>query len=164
MELNALAVALPAMMLVLGVAWPLGRELQAEYKKERETARRAEERGSYKRRHLPVLGHPPSPVRKGSPPVATQLPMTAPLFSEPSALTSWEVLLDGDCVQGAFTFALTDEYGQIPCTIGELEAIASKRPHQEWLVKLTAPLQSLLYQRHAPGEWNLVGADEGLFS
>lgn len=164
MEMNFLAVVLPTVMLAVCVAWPLWCDLQAERKKDLEAARRAEERRNYKRRHLPALEHPPGPVRKGAAPVATQLPLTAPLFSEPSALTSWEVLLDGDCVQGAFTFALTDDFGQVPCTLGELEAIASKRPHHEWLVKLTAPLQSLLYQRHAPGEWNLVGSDNGLFS
>ena len=60
---------------------------------------------------------------------------TEPAFSEDDG----EVELEHDYMTGAHA-----------------EAVAAADPDHDWQIVLEAPLSSLVYQRHGPGEWALV--------
>jgi hypothetical protein len=163
MDLDTLSWLAPVAATFSALAVPLASEWIDRRQRDREAAQHAEMRRNHKRQVFqPLVDASPSPFR-GSSAVPKQLPLDTPLRSHQAALMMCEVLLDGDCVQGGSSMALADARGRVPSTLAQLEALASKHPHQEWLVCLTEPLQSLVYQRHAPGQWNLVRTGMGLF-
>lgn len=45
--------------------------------------------------------------------------------------------------------------GECP-TVKDAEEIAAKDPDHDWRIRLEAPLSDRTYQRHGPGEWNLI--------
>jgi hypothetical protein len=163
MDMDTLSWLVPAAATLSAAAFPFVAERTAQRQRDREEAQRFQVRRNHKRRVFPVLHDAPPPTRRGSPEVSKQLAMDTVLFTDQSALMVCEVQLDGDCVQSVFTRALEDERGRVPKTLAELECIAHRYPHQEWLVRFIEPRQSLVYQRHGPAEWNLVQAGPGMF-
>lgn len=151
----------------LSVTFSVAIPLLADWREARHCNRQRMQHADARRRHVrqvyPVLSETPLPPFKGAPAIPKQLPLDTRLFSDQTALMTCEVMLDGDCVQGVFTMKLGDEWGRVPNTLQQLEDIARVHAHQEWLVQFTAPLQSLVYQRHGDGEWNLVRTGPGIF-
>lgn len=163
MEPSTLGWLTPVVVTLSAVAIPLVAERMEQCQLVRHRAERAEARRKHVRRVFPPLLEAPLPPFKGAPAVDKQLSLDTVLFSDQTALMTCEVVLDGDCVQGVFTMELADERGLVPRTLAQLETVARQYPHQEWLLQFTAPLQSLVYQRHAEGQWNLVRTGPGVF-
>jgi len=140
------------------------RTSRARAKKDRqEAAERAEKRRNFKRQSYPALEVAPHPGCRNAPGIPTRLDLRESLASDTSALMSCQVLLDGEDVHGPFTSWLQDRTERPIRRLADVESIAKRYAHQEWLIKFVQPLQSMVYQRHADGQWNLVRVGTGMF-
>jgi hypothetical protein len=128
-----------------------------------ERAARAEARRNYKRQVYPALDYSVPSACRNAPDIPSRLELAEPLTSDTSALMTCEVLVDGDYAHGPFGSWLEERTGVTIRRLSDVEGIAKRYPHQEWLVKFVQPLQSMLYQRHADGQWNLVRIGGGMF-
>ena len=95
-----------------------------------------------------------------TPPV--QLALDELLQSDISALTIWDVLLDGEQVHSPLASPLAKFGGNVR-TVADVEKIACRYPACEWIIRFIEPLQSLVYQRQSAGQWNLVRVGSGMF-
>jgi hypothetical protein len=134
----------------------------ARKEKERK-AKHAEARRNFKRKIYPALEVAPHPACGNAPAIPTRLDLRESLASDTSAFMSCQVLLDGEDVHGPFSSWLEGTTNRRIRRLADVEAIAKRYAHQEWLIKFVEPLQSLVYQRHADGQWNLVRVGTGMF-
>lgn len=158
-------------LIALAVSGPLFCWIVSDVRANRKAAReektrqeqRAEERRDFKRQVYPALtvlnqrgcGHAHA--------ISTKLDLTESLASDTSALMTCQVVLDGEDVHGPFTSWLQDRTERPIRRLSDVENIAKRYAHQEWLIKFVQPLQSMVYQRHADGQWNLVRVGTGMF-
>ena len=156
-----LAIGLAFFLLILW--WPISDYLSERKQKKAAAARSEAHRKTFKRRVFQAIEVAPLPACRNDTSAPLQLPMDQPLFSNLEALSTCEVLLDGESLQGP----LDSDYRNGPAVayrnLGELEGLAKKHGHQEWLIRFIEPLQSFVYQRHGPGQWNLVKVGTGMF-
>jgi hypothetical protein len=132
-------------------------------KDKQDAAQRAEKRRNFKRQIYPALEVVPHPGCRKAPSIPAKLDLSEPLKSDTSALMVCQVMLDGEDVHGPFTSWLQDRTERPIRRLSDVESIARRYAHQEWLIKFVQPLQSMVYQRHADGQWNLVRVGTGMF-
>lgn len=87
--------------------------------------------------------------------VPLTLPLDLVLREDPGSYTMVQVRIDN---QDHLPDALRVD-GR--CSVAWLEAQAQRRPQHDWRIIFTEPLQHFVYQRHAPGQWNLVHVGGG---
>lgn len=126
-----------------------------------ELARRDEIRKNHPRKIYPPLQSMPTQGCAGASGVPKKLPLSTSLLSDTSALTVWKIRLDGDYVGGHAETWLTNAVGHEIQKLSDLEEVAKKHAHQEWIVRLIQPFECFSYQRHGPNEWNLVHVGPG---
>lgn len=118
---------------------------------------------AYQRRVFPVLNSTPYPACGLAPAIQNRLEMSQSLTPYPGPLMACKILLDGEVVHGPLGSWLKHTEGVHVRRLADLEKVASRQPHKEWLIKFIEPLQSRVYQRHADGSWNLVQVGTGMF-
>jgi len=126
-------------------------------------AEKAERRRNFQRSIYPALMLAPNPGCGNAPAIPTTLDLNESLESDTTALMTCQVLLDGEEVHGWWKSWLEARFGRRIRRLADVERIAQSYAHQEWLIKFVQPLQSMVYQRHADGQWNLVRVGQGMF-
>jgi hypothetical protein len=140
------------------------RDGEKQARKEREAlAARVELQRQFKPRQFPPLTASPLPACGRAPDIPLQLSLETSVKSYPSAMTMWEVHLNTELVHSVFGTYLAALKRRPIATLADIEAVAQRYPQQEWILRLVEPLQTLVYQRHLDGKWNLVRVGSGIF-
>jgi len=163
MDITYVFAGLGVAFLLLIAYWPISDHFHEKKQKKEAAARSAAHRKTFKRRVFPAIEAAPLPACRNDTSAPLQLPMDQPLLSYTDALTTCEVILDGESFIGPFDSDYRNGPGITYRNLAELEGLAKKYGHQEWLIRFIEPLQSFVYQRHGPGQWNLVKVGTGMF-
>lgn len=149
----ALVLAAMALMLFIGVRAHRGRNRSA---KERAPSR------TFVPRLWPALESSPRVgcAHAGTPPLKLALDEQLPQDAEGYAVTS--VYRNGQLVHDTLTARMLGQR-QRTLSVASVEGWACQQPALDWRIVVNEALRQLVYQRHGPGQWQLVHVGAGIF-
>jgi hypothetical protein len=157
---SAIAICVLAGSCLALMLWRTKREKSLS--KRGQQVRQATSTATHVPRHFLPIMPPAHPCGHGTAPPA-MLASNDSIVSARGSYIVWEVELNGERVHHPLVSPLAQAFKCKIRTVADVERIACKFPTSEWLIRYTEPLQSLVYQRHNDGDWNLVKVGTGMF-